>query len=714
MILNGYHVLENGYIFEVGDTPIRLASVHGYWNMIDMNEYESRITEGSFSGVNMQIDLESKIFAPSEIEFQIENADGTYAESDFIDEYVIVRLLVNANIDEEDENTGVRSWKFYITHAAENYGKISVKAVSLMQRYINGYYPRTPLISSIFTGDMQPADDMACVPKIFNSAYIPVTPGAYDNGSGDEWFYIIASGTWNASNYIFDRVFSPPELNTASWAATEYDFNGYTLTGADNKSYVGVQFLVHVDETIDGTANGIWASGEKVLSPYLWYSQANQPYVGAGPAEVLYYVMEDMGISAGDLNWGTEWQQIDADIASLTTESTEMHFGICHQEPNENFLSSYMQCFDMYLSFGEKINLHQFSATSIETFDSDKILELSYNSDFYEKNNVNGGTVAYVRDTDPDHEMGGQVIVPLATTQVTSVTNPAADVFKFRFRMADYGIPYIFGLLYFQKIYDIKTRVSISVSVDDITAWETLKPGDVITIAGSSAYGDEKQVLITEMRFTSDMTVKISGNVYYHLEDWSDITPTTNTVYEPAGTYRIDTYTVIKNHDATSNIKLVDNFVKFPTGRLYAPDHDCFQAKMAEEQTNIAEGEDVVVQFIADTYNNTGFDDDDHWFVANGDGWYQFNVNIRFKQIDVGTTEIVVKLITDIADFYYVVDARNMGVDGYPSASFSQLAWMDNGDKAIVKVNINGGAAQVDIHEISKFSGFYVNYDNLA
>lgn len=710
-------LIRSGFLFEIGTTPLRLASVHGYWNQYDMNEYQARIISDSFSGVTMRLELESKLFAPSEITFSVENADGTYAESDFADKEVIVRELVNADVDEEDLDTGVRSWKFFITHAQGAYGKIEVKAISLMQKYITGYYPRTPLVTSLFTGDMKPADESACVPKIFNSAYIPVAPGAYDNGGGDEWFYIIASGAWNSSNYTFDRVFSPPEVNNASWPETTYDFNGYTLTGEDNKNYVGMQFLIQdSDDDGDADANGVWVSNAGALSPLLWYGQANQQYVGAGPAEVLYYVMTDMGISAWHLDWNDEWQQIDVDIASVTTDSTEMRFGLFRKEPFENFLSDYLRCFDMYLSFGEKINLHQFSADPVETFDIDNILELSYSSSFHEKDNVNGGTVAFVRYLDdPDHIMGGQVIVPLSTTQTEDVTDPAGDVFKFRFRMEDAGIPYVFGLLYFQKLYDIKHRASFSASAGDITNWETLRPGQVVTIAGDSAYGEEQSLVITELQFNSDLSISISGNVYNHLEDWSDVTPTTNTVYAPSDTYTIETYTVEKINGATSDIQLTGNYIKFPTGQLWAPEHDCFQVTMSGDQSNITEGEDVYVAFDTVT-NETPADvftvDDEtpaYYYTANGDGWRQFNVNIRFKQVDVGTTEISVMLITSNETFYFAEDGRNVAVDAYPSAAFSQLAWLDDNDTAKVKINITGGAEQVDIQSISQFSGFYVN-----
>jgi len=48
--------------------------------------------------------------------------------------------------------------------------------------------------------------------------------------------------------------------------------------------------------------------------------------------------------------------------------------------------------------------------------------------------------------------------------------------------------------------------------------------------------------------------------------------------------------------------------------------------------------------------------------------------------------------------------------DSSPSVAFSQLAFMDNGDTAKVKINITGGAAQTDIQgSASYFSGFYVN-----
>jgi len=700
-------VLTSGFLFEIGDDPIRLSTVPCAWNEIDMNEYAGDIISGSFSGVTMRVDLTSRLYAPSEITFSIENTDGRYSVTDIKGEYVVVRMLVNSAWDDGLlANTGVRSWKFIITHAQSYYGKIVVKAVDLLQKYMTGYYPTTPLIQSVFPGDMKCADDMACVPKIFNSAYIPIAPGAYNAGGGMDWYYIIASGSYNAANYVFDTIYAPPERNTASWTDVGYDFNGITVVGSDGKNYAGMQFLIHES----GTVNGIWPDGENgVLSPWLSYGQANQPYVGAGPAEILYYVLVDAGISATIINWGTSWTDIDTAIDGLTTASIELNFGLFRKEPFENFLSEYLRCFDLYMSFGEKIDVHLFSATSIETFTTADIITETYSADFHDPEDVDSGTVAFVRyDDDPDYKMGGQILVPLYTGGPTD--KPSGDVFNFRFRFDDTDLPATFGQLFFQKTYDIKHPASFAISAGDASTFETIRPGQVITIPGSSAYGDEQKIVITEISFTPDLELRISGNVYNHLEDITTLTsPVTYTPGVVTGAYEISSYNVEKVNSATGAIILDGDDVHI-VGRIAADSHDAFQVTMSASMSAIAENTDTDIAFNTETNDHTGaFATGTYTYTAKGDGYRQFNVNVRFNGLNTDAEYVLLSLYTSNQTFTIPKNVKDLVAGTDPVICFSQLAWMENNDTAKVTVKFTGGSGTMGIDkDYSFFSGFYV------
>ena len=139
---------------------------------------------------------------------------------------------------------------------------------------------------------------------------------------------------------------------------------------------------------------------------------------------------------------------------------------------------------------------------------------------------------------------------------------------------------------------------------------------------------------------------------------------------------------------------------------------DAFQVKMSASQSNIAVGTNVTVQFNSETGDNTAaFNTATYTYTAKGiSGWRQFNVTLKFDQIDTAASSIVIYLITSNENFGYIVNTSDVASGFTAQYSFSLLAWMDLSDTAFVCVYITGGAAQTDIKpEGSFFSGFYVN-----
>ena len=560
---------------------------------------------------------------------------------------------------------------------------------------------------------MKPADDSACVPKIFNSAWIPVAPGAYNPGTGAEWFYIISKGSWNASYWDLSTVYSPPEKNNASWdLISTYDYDGYTLEGADGEYYIGVQFTIHASE-VGGSpdSNGIWVSNDGVLSPLVMYNEWNYTYLNAGPAEILYNVLFDIGLLEANIE--SFYTTIDSAIGDIAASGTDtiMKFGLSHKEPVETFISEYLMCWDMYMSFAEKIDVHLFSADSIETFTTATVIKDSFTVEPYESENVDGGIVAFVRyDEDPDNILGGQAMVPLYTGQDTPA-NPSGDIFKFRFRMEDPELATRFGQLYFQKKYDISHKVSFEVSAGDITAFTTIRPGQVVT-ADDTPYGDS-DIVITEIHFAPDLTVRISGNVYNHLEDLDDVTPVSYTPLTVTGGYTIGTYVVDTVNDSTVDMIFDGDQIHFPTGRFVMDAQDAFQAIMTTSMSSIAQNTDTDIAFDDVTNDGTdAFNESTYTYTAQGHGWRQFNVNIRCNGLDTDAEYVLLTLYTSNQTFTVPLNVKDLAAATDPIICFSQLAYMDDGDDAKVYIKFTGGSGTMGIDkDFSFFSGFYV-FDN--
>ena len=125
-------------------------------------------------------------------------------------------------------------------------------------------------------------------------------------------------------------------------------------------------------------------------------------------------------------------------------------------------------------------------------------------------------------------------------------------------------------------------------------------------------------------------------------------------------------------------------------------------------QNNVANAD--VIAFGTERFD-LGGDFASNTFTAPVTGKYHFDINLNFNGFDQDFTYVWLILTTSNSDYYIHLIQGNMADDdGYMNFGGSLLVDMDASDTAKVKLQIVGGAAQMDIitQTSSSFSGYLV------
>lgn len=145
----------------------------------------------SFSPIKMRRNYSDRgIMSPSSMSLVLSNKTSALVPSTFEGAAVTIRLIIKADIasqitsdielssDVEIEaanlaETEISSWGFVVRSSYSTYQKLNLYCVDWLSDYIDGDYPNTPLVSTLWTAANVP-DDNVCVPKIFGECYFPI------------------------------------------------------------------------------------------------------------------------------------------------------------------------------------------------------------------------------------------------------------------------------------------------------------------------------------------------------------------------------------------------------------------------------------------------------------------------------------------------------------------------------------------------------------
>jgi hypothetical protein len=143
-------------------------------------------------------------------------------------------------------------------------------------------------------------------------------------------------------------------------------------------------------------------------------------------------------------------------------------------------------------------------------------------------------------------------------------------------------------------------------------------------------------------------------------------------------------------------------------GAVTKPLQPAFLVQPSTGQSNIAIDSNVTVVWGTEVYDiNADFAS--NTFTAPVTGKYQINVILRIDNLDIDSTYYQPEIVTSNRSYSIIITTGSLDADpslGMPLA-LSCLADMDASDTAYVRINTpDAGAAQADIHEDSRFSGY--------
>ncbi len=188
--------------------------------------------------------------------------------------------------------------------------------------------------------------------------------------------------------------------------------------------------------------------------------------------------------------------------------------------------------FDGFIYESDKIELHLFDSTSVETITTSKTTKLSFRPTAKSRNANDGGRVAWREPSTPQDVLTGKAVVPVYNDQGT-ILNPAREVLECGFLTNSISAKKA-AILYFARKYLAEGTDSFSTTVNNLSTVKTLIPGQVLYV-NDPMFGEAHNIIVTNIDFTKNGEIKISGVRMSVIEDWDDLSQDITTV-RAAGT----------------------------------------------------------------------------------------------------------------------------------------------------------------------------------
>jgi hypothetical protein len=136
-----------------------------------------------------------------------------------------------------------------------------------------------------------------------------------------------------------------------------------------------------------------------------------------------------------------------------------------------------------------------------------------------------------------------------------------------------------------------------------------------------------------------------------------------------------------------------------------------FNVNLSGIQSNLAINTESTITYNSERFDvNSDFNTSNYTFTAPVTGKYHFSFNIYLLSVDHDTNYYEFFLRTSNKTYAYILDNTSFDtdIDNF-SQCMSVVADMDASDTAYVSISVpNSGAAQMDIHTPSYFSGVLV------
>lgn len=502
---------KTSWLFEI--TPVGQPTL--YWSTktitIGEQEYLFKINPDSFSGIRMPRNrTEAGIIPMPEMSFIANNfTTPPFSSTYFSNAVVVVRYLIN--------EVECRTWKMVVRSCAPGFKTLAFDCEGFLKQYLKGDLPLSPKIIQLDPN--YKGDENDCVPVLYGTAYLPL-PCIIDN---NQRHYLL--GPTNLSQtYTVTAVHSPKAWNSSSeWLATGYTFNQAAMSVG---SYRLLRPIIN-DSNADGTADacGLFPSGDLYLPIAAKFSCSRTASI-TDPALVIQDFLEQIGVSAGDIDIGTT-------SADLALRGIGFEGGWTRRQSAESFLAGLLVECNVEFDIRDKIYLRVVSGTSVLDIDNDKVLRDGNKSlwgyNLLTKSEYNAGHAYWSEDGIPADRPVGAVVSP-----DDSITNPSYERLDFNLIHDSILVQKLSCLLFQRQLLSIgQPRWKSPLSLLG------LQPGDVVTIINDDygAAGSSYLSLIDEITIESQGdTERIAVNAIRlsRLDDFDDLTFSALTIPEGA------------------------------------------------------------------------------------------------------------------------------------------------------------------------------------
>ena len=161
-----------------------------------------------------------------------------------------------------------------------------------------------------------------------------------------------------------------------------------------------------------------------------------------------------------------------------------------------------------------------------------------------------------------------------------------------------------------------------------------------------------------------------------------------------------------------STLGTTSHMVFDANGHITKPLQPAFQAYLSGNQDNFAINTNVTVQFDSERFdNNADFNTSNYTFTAPVTGRYQFNLALRFNNVDTAAGFYQALLGTSNRNYaLFTIDPNYSSDVSYLHGNWAVLTDMDANDTAYIYVYQNNGGQQTDISSGTDcaFSGYLV------
>lgn len=536
-----------------------------YWSTkavtFDGQPYLFKVT--SFSGVTIaRPKSEMGLMSPSTLNFTISNKDAAIVADELEGGYVTLTLgMSNSDITDQV----MLYWKFFIKKADYAYQSIVIQCEDYFQQYLEGNFPihiisraegsvaweyyetEDPdpavqrvsvywgddavwaesgtgffIMDSLKVRDVFPAvkgdiTDDCCIPLPFGECYIPVR-SAYII---DDRFYVLgpAGFTYNIIKARSPRNYLTVEGGVVYDPLVDPNYSFVQDTKVSEVIF-GNNFRV-VQPMIAGTTppytNGVFPDGDHYFDLPMKFTRSDTVDI-TNPADVIYWILISMGITATDIDYGVG--STFATAADVYNDwGLTINGAFWKVITREAALTSLLNMCNSVLLFTDKVYLKVMSPVAQMTIEADDILKTNetgvgtFSSSKLEKTLYDSGNVEYA-PPDDCVDLAVSALVPTGE----SSTNIDSAPFQMMFT-SDGSVAQGLARLFFQRKLWKKATEKLRVKSSCLG----LQPTDFISIVGKN-YGGlspnwAHDAMIDSMTINKDVSIELTCTTFTNTLD---------------------------------------------------------------------------------------------------------------------------------------------------------------------------------------------------